>query len=130
LPDHLSPGLRELRTKDDINEASHKVKDIITVIEASVEQIETGSRYMHDTGHSMEEIQSAVNRVKGIIDEISLSASEQARGIGQIADAVDHLGQMTQPNAALVEQGASAAESLREQSSRMDDVVQTFRLAQ
>jgi methyl-accepting chemotaxis protein len=70
-----------------------------------------------------------VQRVSDIIGEISAAASEQSDGIGQVNGAVAELDQMTQQNAALVEQSAAAAQSLREQAQRLAQVVATFTLS-
>jgi methyl-accepting chemotaxis protein len=66
--------------------------------------------------------------VSDIIGEITAASTEQSSGIGQINIAVTQLDQMTQQNAALVEQGAAAAESLKEQAQQLNRVVSTFRL--
>jgi methyl-accepting chemotaxis protein len=69
-----------------------------------------------------------VQRVSDIIGEITVASNEQSSGISQINGAVTQLDQMTQQNAALVEESAAAAESLREQAARLSQVVSTFRL--
>jgi len=69
-----------------------------------------------------------VQRVTDIIGEISAAATEQSQGIGQVNTAVTQLDQMTQQNAALVEQSAAAAESLKDQANKLAGVVSTFRL--
>jgi len=69
-----------------------------------------------------------VKRVSDIIGEITAAASEQSEGIGQVNGAVAQLDQMTQQNAALVEESAAAAESLKEQAVKLAQVVATFRL--
>jgi methyl-accepting chemotaxis protein len=76
----------------------------------------------------MKEIVGSVQRVSDIIGEITAAASEQSEGIGQVNGAVTQLDQMTQQNAALVEESAAAAESLKEQAVRLAEVVGTFRL--
>ena len=83
---------------------------------------------MADAGQTMSEIVSSVQRVSDIIGEITAASSEQSDGIGQINGAVSQLDQMTQQNAALVEQSAAAAQSLKEQAARLSEVVGTFRL--
>jgi len=70
-----------------------------------------------------------VQRVTDIIGEITAAASEQSDGIGQINTSVIHLDQMTQQNAALVEESAAAAESLKDQAKRLAQVVSVFKLA-
>ena len=71
-----------------------------------------------------------LRRVTDIIGEITAAASEQSDGIGQVNTAVVQLDQMTQQNAALVEESAAAAESLKDQASRLASVVSNFRLGQ
>ena len=104
-------------------------REIKTLIGASVERVDTGSRLVADAGSTMTEIVASVQRVSDIIGEISTAAGEQSTGIGQINSAVADLDGMTQQNAALVEQSAAAAESLREQAERLGQVVSTFRLS-
>jgi methyl-accepting chemotaxis protein len=76
----------------------------------------------------MDEIVASVQRVTDIIGEISAAALEQSQGIGQVNEAVTRLDQMTQQNAALVEESAAAAESLKGQAHRMTTVVANYRL--
>jgi methyl-accepting chemotaxis protein len=83
---------------------------------------------VQDAGSTMDEIVASVRRVSDIIGEITAAASEQNDGIGQINVAVSQLDQMTQQNAALVEESAAAAESLREQAQRLAGVVGTFKV--
>jgi methyl-accepting chemotaxis protein len=104
-------------------------KEIKTLIGASVDRVESGSRLVADAGSTMGEIVASVQRVTDIISEISAAASEQSQGIGQVNAAVTQLDQMTQQNAALVEQSAAAAESLREQAERLAGTVATFQLS-
>jgi methyl-accepting chemotaxis protein len=107
--------------------SAQAAKEIKSLIGASVEKVESGSKLVQDAGSTMDEIVASVRRVCDIIGEISAAASEQNDGIGQINAAVSQLDQMTQQNAALVEQSA-AAESLREQAQRLAGVVATFKL--
>ncbi len=106
-------------------EAAREIKDLIG---ASVEKVESGSRLVANAGNTMAEIVSSVQRVSDIIGEITAAAAEQSDGIGQVNSSVVQLDQMTQQNAALVEQSAAAAESLKDQASRLNEVVSTFRL--
>ena len=103
-------------------------KEIKTLIGASVEKVEGGTRLVTDAGKTMTEIVSSVQRVSDIIGEITAASSEQSEGIGQINGSVTQLDQMTQQNAALVEESAAAAESLKEQAIRLAEVVSTFKL--
>ena len=83
---------------------------------------------MADAGQTMKEIVGSVQRVTDIIGEITAAASEQSDGIGQVNGAVTQLDQMTQQNAALVEESAAAAESLKEQAVKLAGLVGTFKL--
>ena len=94
----------------------------------SVDKVETGSKLVQDAGSTMDEIVASVQRVTDIIGEISAAALEQSQGIGQVNEAVTRLDQMTQQNAALVEESAAAAESLKDQAHRMTTVVANYRL--
>jgi len=108
--------------------SAEAAKEIKALIGASVDKVDSGSRLVADAGSTMTEIVASVKRVTDIIDEITAASSEQSDGIGQVNTAVTQLDQMTQQNAALVEQGAAAAESLKEQAQRLTQVVATFRL--
>jgi len=103
-------------------------REIKTLIGASVEKVDSGSRLVHDAGKTMNEIVASVRRVSDTIAEISAAAMEQNTGIGQVNAAVAQLDQMTQQNAALVEQSTAAAESLREQAMKLTQMVGVFRL--
>jgi methyl-accepting chemotaxis protein len=109
--------------------SAEAAKEIKTLIGISVSKVDSGSRLVAHAGETMTEIVSSVQRVSDIIGEISAAASEQSKGIGEVNTAVAQLDQMTQQNAALVEESAAAAESLREQAQRMAQVVSTFKLA-
>jgi methyl-accepting chemotaxis protein len=108
--------------------SAEAAKEIKGLIGASVDRVEAGSRLVADAGATMTEIVSSVQRVSDIIGEITAAASEQSDGISQVTSAVGHLDQMTQQNAALVEESAAAAESLKEQATRLAQVVSVFRL--
>jgi methyl-accepting chemotaxis protein len=88
--------------------------------------VEAGSKLVQDAGSTMGEIVASVQRVSDIIAEISAASSEQSQGIGQVNASVSQLDQMTQQNAALVEESAAAADSLRQQSERLVGVVHRF----
>ena len=103
-------------------------REIKALIGRSVDRVEAGSRLVQDAGSTMDEIVASVQRVGDIIGEIAAATREQSTGIGQVNSAVVQLDQMTQQNAALVEQSAAAAESMKEQAARLAGVVSTFRL--
>jgi methyl-accepting chemotaxis protein len=77
----------------------------------------------------MEEIVASVQRVSDIISEITAASAEQSQGIGHVNESVVQLDQMTQQNAALVEQAAAAANSLEQQARALQSAVSTFKLA-
>ena len=116
----------------EVRALAHRVaeaaKEVRTLISASVEQVSSGSALVQNAGASMSAIVDSVQRVNDIIDEISTAASQQSDGITQVNAAVTQMDQMTQQNAALVEQSAAAAESLKDQSSRLAQVIAVFRL--
>jgi len=109
--------------------SAEAAKEIKQLISASVEQVENGSRLVHDAGTTMKDIVTSVQRVTDIMAEITASTNEQSTSINEVGQAVSHLDQMTQQNAALVEQSAAAAQSLKDQSVRLSEVVGTFRLS-
>ncbi|MDH0492700.1 methyl-accepting chemotaxis protein [Comamonas aquatica] len=104
-------------------EAAKEIKQLIT---ASVGNVDAGSAQVAQAGESMQEIVASVRRVTDLIGEITASATEQRDGIGQVNQAVSNLDQMTQQNAALVEESSAAAMSMNEQAQRLADVVAVF----
>ncbi|WP_249362252.1 methyl-accepting chemotaxis protein, partial [Burkholderia sp. 4M9327G5] len=104
-------------------------KDIKGLIDASVERAGSGSRLVETAGERMTEIVRSIDRVAGIMGEISAASAEQSTGIEQIGLAVAQMDEVTQQNAALVEQAAAAASSLDEQAARLRAAVSVFRLA-
>jgi len=110
--------------------SAEAAKEIKTLINASVENVESGSQQVADAGAAMAEIVSSVRRVTDLIGEITASSDEQRSGISQVNAAVGQLDQMTQQNAALVEESAAAAASLRDQAQRLTEVVAVFNLGQ
>ena len=108
--------------------SAEAAKEIKNLIGASVERVESGAQLVGEAGSAMTTIVSSVRNVASIISEITAAAAEQSSGIGQVNGAVTELDKMTQQNAALVEESAAAAESLKEQAQRLSEVVQVFRL--
>jgi len=104
-------------------------KEIKTLISASVETVESGAALVNQTGAAMQDIVSSVKRVSDMIGEIASAALEQRDGIAQVNVAISNLDQMTQQNAALVEESAAVAGSLREQAQRLTEVVAVFKVA-
>ncbi|MFG6466955.1 methyl-accepting chemotaxis protein [Roseateles sp. BYS87W] len=104
-------------------------KEIKSLIGSSVERVDAGSRLVAEAGDTMNELVSAVQRVKDIMGEITTAAAEQSDGIAQVNLAIAQLDQVTQQNAALVEQSTAAAESLRDQAVTLNSAVGTFQVA-
>jgi len=108
--------------------SAQAAKEIKTLIGDSVEKVDNGSRQVADAGKTMGDIVNQVKRVNDLIDEISHASSEQSSGIGQVGEAVNQLDQVTQQNAALVEESAAAAESLKHQAAELARTVVAFKL--
>ncbi|MBG6081696.1 methyl-accepting chemotaxis protein [Rubrivivax gelatinosus] len=108
--------------------SAEAAKEIKSLIGTSVEKVETGARQVDEAGESMTAIVAEVKRVSQLIGEITNATVEQSSGISQVGDAVGQLDQVTQQNAALVEESAAAAESLRVQAARLTELVGVFRL--
>ncbi len=109
--------------------SAQAAKEIKVLIEASVGKVETGSRLVAQAGSTIGEIVANAEKVSAFISDITTAAQEQSQGIGQVNSAVSQLDQMTQQNAALVEESAAAAESLKDQAARLAEVVRVFRLS-
>ena len=109
--------------------SAEAAREIKVLIGASVENVESGTRQVADAGRTMEELVGRVRRVNDLIGEISAASGEQSRGVSQIGDAVTQLDQVTQQNAALVEESAAAAESLKHQAAQLAQTVSAFQLA-
>ncbi|MEW5881765.1 MAG: methyl-accepting chemotaxis protein [Pseudomonadota bacterium] len=110
--------------------SAQAAREIKSLIGASVEQVEAGSKQVAEAGRTMDDIVVQVRRVTDLIGEITSATLEQSGGISQVNQAVNQLDQMTQQNAALVEQSAAAAESLREQADKLAEAVAIFKLSQ
>jgi len=109
--------------------SAEAAKEIKGLINTSVEKVDSGTRLVTDAGATMHEIVESVGRVANVIGEITAAATEQSAGIAGVNQAIGTLDQMTQQNAALVEESAAAAESLREQADRMKQAVSVFQVA-
>ncbi|MDR7380363.1 methyl-accepting chemotaxis protein [Rhodoferax ferrireducens] len=104
-------------------------KEIKTLIHESVENVEHSTRLVNDAGTTMTEVVQSVKRVTDIIGEIAAASQDQSQGIDQINGAITAMDGVTQQNAALVEEAASAAESMRSQAERLSQQVSVFKLA-
>ena len=109
--------------------SANAAREIKSLIGASVEKVELGARQVNQAGGTMDNIVTQVERVSQLINEISSAAREQAGGIAQVGQAVTELDRVTQQNAALVEESAAAAESLKQQADQLAQAVKVFRLA-
>lgn len=108
--------------------SAQAAKEIKVLIDASVDRVKRGSRLVADAGQTMSEIVTSVQRVTDTIGQITSAATEQSEGISRINTSIASLDSMTQQNSALVEQGAAAAESLKDQAVLLADAVSTFKL--
>ncbi|BAL94250.1 methyl-accepting chemotaxis protein [Rubrivivax gelatinosus] len=109
--------------------SAEAAREIKTLIGTSVERVEAGNALVHQAGSKMDEVLASIRRVADIVGEISSASAEQSDGVSQVGDAVAQMDQATQQNAALVEESAAAAESLRTQARQLVEVVAVFRLA-
>ncbi len=103
-------------------------KEIKALIEDSVGKVEAGRKLVDEAGESMEDIVTSVQLVADIIGGVASASHEQSSGIEQINQAVGQMDEITQQNAALVEEAAAAAESLQGQASKLAELVSTFKL--
>ena len=103
-------------------------KEIKGLIEDSVDKVNTGSVLVDQAGATMEEIVASIRRVTDIMGDIANASHEQSAGIEQVNQAISQMDQVTQQNAALVEEAAAAASSLQERAVELVDVVAVFRL--
>ncbi len=108
--------------------SAEAAKEIKALIEGSVTQVREGSSLAESAGETMQEVVSSVRRVTDIMDEISAASQEQSDGIEQVSLAVGQMDQVTQQNAALVQQASAAASSLEQQAARLEQVVAVFQL--
>lgn len=111
------------------NRAATASKEIKSLITASGEKVNGGGALVKESQASIVSIVEQIQRVSALVEEISSATTEQAKGVGEIGDAIQNIDQVTQHNAALVEESATAAESLRVQAQRLTEVVSLFKLA-
>jgi methyl-accepting chemotaxis protein len=104
-------------------------KEVRTLIDDSVRQVDGGADLVRQAGDTMREIVASVDRVNGIIGEIAGASEQQQEGIGQVNRAIADMDGTTQQNAALVEQAAAAAAAMNEQAQRLSDVFSVFKVA-
>ena len=109
--------------------SAEAAKEIKTLIQDSVERVEQGSSLVNRAGQTMQDVVDSIQRVTDIMGEISAASIEQSSGVAQVGEAVTQMDQATQQNAALVEEMAAAASSLRGQAHELVESVAVFRLA-
>jgi len=103
-------------------------KEIKALIDDSVSKVDIGSKQVAQAGSTMQEVVVSVRRVTDIMAEISTASEEQRAGIGQVHEAIAQMDQVTQQNAALVEEAAAAAHALQDQAADLEQVVRIFKL--
>jgi methyl-accepting chemotaxis protein len=103
-------------------------KEIKELIGASVQQVESGAGLVSEAGSTMREVLETVQRMHGLMIEISQAGREQSDGIQQVNQAITQMDTVTQQNAGLVQQAAEAAQSLNDQAAALDQLVSVFRL--
>jgi methyl-accepting chemotaxis protein len=108
--------------------SAEAAKEIKKLIEVSVQRVDQGNKLVDMAGRTMTEVVDSIRRVTDIMGEISSASSEQAAGVAQVGDAVTQMDQVTQQNAALVEQMAASAAGLRSQAKDLVEAVSVFQL--
>jgi len=109
--------------------SAEAAKEIKTLIHDSVERVDQGNQLVQRAGSTMTEIVSSIHRVTTIMGDISLASNEQSSGVSQVGDAITQMDHATQQNAALVEEMAAAASSLRSQAQDLVGTVAVFKLS-
>jgi methyl-accepting chemotaxis protein len=108
--------------------SSEAAREITGLIDASVTEVGQGVQLVRSAGHVLSRIVDASQKVTQTVSEISTATAEQANGIDEMSQAVAHMDEMTQQNAALAEQSAASAASLSEQIGRLNELMATFRV--
>jgi methyl-accepting chemotaxis protein len=103
-------------------------KEIKLLINASVERVGQGTALVDEAGTTMSEVVASIQRVTDMMGDISSASNEQAMGVAQVGEAVTHMDRATQQNAALVEEIAAAASSLKAQAGDLVQAVSVFKL--
>jgi methyl-accepting chemotaxis protein len=109
--------------------SAEAAKQIKTLINDSVERVEQGTALVDQAGNTMTEVVGAIKRVTDLMGEISAASNEQSQGVSQVGEAVTQMDQVTQQNAALVEEMAAAASSLNNQAQDLVSTVAFFKLS-
>jgi methyl-accepting chemotaxis protein-1 (serine sensor receptor) len=109
--------------------SANAAKEIKALIGDSVDKVQTGTRLVGEAGSTMHDVVDSVQRVTGIIAEITATATEQSKGIAQVNEAMGQMDGAVQQNAALVEEAAAAADAMQQQAQALAEAVGVFRLA-
>ena len=107
--------------------SAEAAREIKSLIHNSVERVTSGARLVDGAGQAMDTLQTQVQRVSDLIAEISAATTDQSGNIAVIGESVNRIDEITQQNAALVEQSAAASESLRQQAARLAEAISVFR---
>jgi methyl-accepting chemotaxis protein len=108
--------------------SANAAKDIKELISDSVSKIENGNVLVNQSGETMEKVVTSIKRVNDIMSEIAAASAEQATGIDEVGKAITQMDEVTQQNAALVEEAAAAAESLQSQAVQLTERVSSFKM--
>ncbi|NEX60323.1 hypothetical protein G3574_04455 [Noviherbaspirillum sp. 17J57-3] len=108
--------------------SANAAREIKALIDDSVEKVETGSQLVHQAGDTMSEVVDSIQRVTDLVGNISTASQEQTAGIDQVNRAISEMDNVTQQNAALVEEAAGAARSLQEQAEKLFQLISVFKL--
>jgi methyl-accepting chemotaxis protein len=108
--------------------SAEAAKEIKTLIGDSVSRVEQGTALVDQAGTTMQEVVASIKRVTDIMGEISAASNEQSTGVAQVGEAITQMDQATQQNAALVEESAAAADSLKMQAEQLVQAVAVFKL--
>lgn len=108
--------------------SANAAKDIKELISDSVSKVEEGNKLVHQSGQIMEQIESSISQVNQLMSQVSSASSDQATGLDEINQAVVRMDEMTQQNAALVEEASASADSMRSQASNLQQHVQRFNI--
>jgi methyl-accepting chemotaxis protein-1 (serine sensor receptor) len=109
--------------------AANSAKEIRVLISQSAGRVTSGAALASEAALTMDSLENAVQRVTSMMEDISRASHEQSGGIAQVNQAVTQMDQVTQQNAALVEQAAAAAQALQEQAERLEQTVSVYRVA-
>ena len=108
--------------------SSQAAREIKGLIDDSVDKVGAGSKLVDQAGATMQDVVGSVQRLSAIIGDITDASEEQRVGIEQVNEAISQMDQVTQQNAALVEQAAAAANAMQDQAAQLSQAVQVFRL--